>query len=301
MRQRRLFQLAPVAITAVLGGPAPAGAQLAEMRAAAAILPDTVHVGQPFRIGVQVRTPAGVKISFPSVLETTEDLEQVAEADIGRRRARSGVSRAYYRMVAWSAGDHQVPAIPVEVVPSDGGEPFEILVQVPPLTVETVLPADIEGLELRQALPFLNPLPFPWLILLVLAALLAGVWAYRQYRKKEAEPDETMRQLSPWERAQEELRMLVEEWRGGRLAHDAFCDRLEGILKGYLFATEAWAPGVPVRAVVNGNRRLAHALDYSARVRFARLVSGYGGPIEAADTCRGWIAERHQPDGEEAP
>ena len=53
--------------------------------------------------------------------------------------------------------------------------------------VETVLPAEIEGLELRQALPYLRPLPFPLLLLLALAALLVGLWAYRRYGRKEEE------------------------------------------------------------------------------------------------------------------
>lgn len=295
------WRLALLAALSGLAFPAAGVAQVAEMRAAAVLLPDTVHVGQPFRIGVQVKVPRGVEVRFPGVLETTENLEQAGEAQIGKRRPLSGVARAYYRMVAWTAGPHDVPAIRVEVTPaSRGADPFEILVQAPPLTVETVLPEEIEGLELRQALPFLNPLPFPWLLLLAVVVLAIGLWAYRRYRRREPEPAEPVLQLTAWEQAVAALTELVEAWRSGGLAHDAFCDRLEEILHSYLSATENWSPGVPIRAVVNGNRRLAHALNYSALVRFARLAGGYGGPIEASDTCRAWIVSRHAPPEEVA-
>jgi hypothetical protein len=296
MRPAALAPLAVGTIALTLSFPGTSVGQ-EEVRAAAALFPDTVHVGQPFRIGVTVTTPRGAEVRLPGVLETTEDLEQAGEAEIGRRRPRSGASRAYYRMVAWTAGEHEVPPIKVEVFLSEGeAEPIEILVPVPNLTVETVLPAEIAGLELRQALPYLSPLPFPLLLILALIALLVGLWAYRKYRKREEEePEEVPRELTAWERALEELKKLVASWRAGDLTLDAFCDRLEAVLRGYLEATEAWAPGVPTRAVVNGNRGLANALYYSARVRFARLGGGYGGPIEASDACGAWIASRHEP------
>lgn len=296
MRRAALTPLALGTVALVLSFPGTATGQ-EEVRAAAALLPDTVHVGQPFRIGVTVTTPRGAEVRLPGVLETTEDLEQAGEAEIGGRRPRTGTSRAYYRMVAWTAGEHEVPPIKVEVFLSEEeAEPFELLVSVPTLTVETVLPAEIAGLELRQALPYLRPLPFPLLLILALIALLVGLWAYRKYRKREEEePEEAPRELTAWERALEELKKLVASWRAGDLTLDAFCDGLESVLRGYLEATESWAPGVPTRAVVNGNRGLANALHFSARVRFARLGAGYGGPIEASDACGAWIASRHEP------
>ena len=45
-----------------------------QVRAAAALLPDTVLVGQPFRLGVTVRVPSGLRIRFPGALELTDDL-----------------------------------------------------------------------------------------------------------------------------------------------------------------------------------------------------------------------------------
>ncbi len=302
MRRATLAPLALGTVALVLSFPGTSAGQQ-EVRAAAALFPDTVHVGQPFRVGVTVTTPRGAEVRLPGVLESTADLEQVGEAEIGRRRPRTGVSRAYYRMVAWTAGEHDVPPIKVEVfLSAEEAEPLEILVPVPTLTVETVLPAEIAGLELRQALPYLSPLPFPLLLILALIALLVGLWAYRKYRKREEEeePEEVPRELTAWERALEELKKLVASWRAGDLTLDAFCDGLEAVLRGYLEATEAWAPGVPTRAVVNGNRGLANALHYSARVRFARLGGGYGGPIEASDACGAWIASRHEPVEEES-
>lgn len=302
MSRRGLASLAIGVVGAlglVLASPEGSVAQ-EQVRAAAALFPDTVYVGQPFRIGVTVTTPRGAEVRLPAVLETTEDLEQAGEAEIGRRRPLTGTSRAYYRVVVWTAGEHAVPPIKVEVFLSEeDAESVEILVPVPPLFAETVLPAEIEGLELRQALPYLNPLPFPLLLILALMAFLVALWAYRKYRKREEEPEETARELTAWERALEELKKLVESWRAGELTLDGFCDGLEAVFRGYLEATESWAPGVPTRAVVNGNRGLARALYYSARVRFARLGGGYGGPIEASDACRAWIASRHAPVEEE--
>ncbi len=275
-----------------------------QVRAAVTLLPDTVLVGQPFRLGVTVQAPRGLRIRFPGALELTDDLEQVGAVELGHRRPRTGVMRAYYRVVAWTAGEHSVPPIHVELYEDPAaGDPLDLAVAVPPLIVRTVLPADARGLELRQGLPFLGPSPFPWLALLLLIAILVGLWAYHRYRKRDETADEAVRVLTSWERALEELRALAEEWRTGRLTPDAFGDGLEGILWGYLVETEGWVPGRPVRAAVNGDRRFARALDYSARVRFARLEGGYGGPIEATDACQAWIVSRHEPAGapEEAP
>ncbi len=275
-----------------------------QVRAAAALLPDTVLVGQPFRLGVTVQAPRGLRIRFPGALELTDDLEQVGAVELGHRRPRTGVMRAYYRVVAWTAGEHSVPPIHVKLYADPAvGDPLDLAVAVPPLIVRTVLPADARGLELRQGLPFLDPSPFPWIALLLLIAILVGLWAYYRYRKRDETADEAVRVLTLWESALEELRALAEEWRTGRLTPDAFGDRLEGILWGYLAATDGWVPGRPVRAAVNGDRRFARALDYSARVRFARLEGGYGGPIEATDACEAWILSRHEPAGapEEGP
>lgn len=288
---------AALACGAAALSPTDAAAQVSDVRAAAALFPDTVHVGQPLRLGVTVSVPRGMRVRFPFALSAGEDLEQVGEAEIGKRRTRSGTARAYYRLVAWRAGEHEVPSVRVEVLP-DGGESeaFEIVVPVPTLVVESVLPANITGLELRQALPFLTPLPFPLLLLIALAALILGWWAYRRFGSRAAEGETPARELTAWEAALEELKRLVEEWRAGVLSPAAFCDRLEAILKRYLVVTEAWVPGVPARAVANGDGRLRRALEFSARVRFARLGAGYGGPIEASDACGAWIASRHPRD-----
>ena len=87
-----------------------------QVRAAAALLPDTVLVGQPFRLGVTVQAPRGLRIRFPGALELTDDLEQVGAVELGHRRPRTGVMRAYYRVVAWTAGEHSVPPLHVELV-----------------------------------------------------------------------------------------------------------------------------------------------------------------------------------------
>ncbi|MEN8162444.1 MAG: hypothetical protein ABFS41_20400, partial [Myxococcota bacterium] len=92
MRRAGLAPLTLGAVALVLSFPATSAGQ-EEVRAAAALFPDTVHVGQPFRVGVTVTTPRGAEVRLPGVLETTEDLEQAGEAEIGRRRPRTGVSR----------------------------------------------------------------------------------------------------------------------------------------------------------------------------------------------------------------
>ncbi|MEJ2371331.1 MAG: hypothetical protein P8Y07_10870 [Gemmatimonadales bacterium] len=60
--------LASLALTAALVLSLPgASAGQDDVRAAAALFPDTVHVGQPFRIGVTVTTPRGAEVRLPGV------------------------------------------------------------------------------------------------------------------------------------------------------------------------------------------------------------------------------------------
>lgn len=253
-------------------------------RTAAAVRPESVRVGEPFTLGVTVRAEPGVELSFPAYLETGQDLEQLAPA---RVRAEEDTWRAYYRLTAWRPGRTELPSVSVST--REGAR--VAAVSSPALVVQSVLPSDGEDLELRGARPYLGfgrPL-WAW-ILVALGLLLLGLalWRWRRGERERPAP-EPADDTPPEERAMRSLEALVRRWDAGQIAGGAYFDEWEAILRRYAEATRSWPAGAPLRELADGYRSLAHALDRSTLVRFARASVDRHTPRRAADAAAGWI------------
>lgn len=255
-------------------------------RSAAAVRPDTIRVGEPFTLGVTVRSDPGVELSFPSYLDTGEELEQLAPARV--RAEADDTWRAYYRLTAWRAGRTELPRVSVST--REGAS--VAAVSPPPVVVRSVLPPDQEDLELRGARSYLAFGWPPWVwALAALGLLLLGLalWRWRSRRRREAPPPTLPDDTPPEDRAIRALEALVRRWDAGRLEGGAYFDEWEAILRRYAEATRSWPAGTPLRELADGHRSLAHALDRSALVRFARASVDRHTPRRVADAATGWI------------
>lgn len=198
--------------------------------------PDTVTVGDPFRVAVRVDAPAGTSVAFGDVPED-DALQPLGPTRILSDTPRPGMNTAVYPLVAWRTGTILAPVILVQVAAPDE-EPQTFRVSLPLPSVRSVLPADTAGVEPRGAKDILaseDVLPGWLLLALVLLLLLAAaaVWRWAAFGRTPhpAEPP-----LRPREKALAELERarslgLVEagDWKG-------FFSLVSGALRNYLVA-----------------------------------------------------------------
>ncbi|MFQ5747120.1 MAG: hypothetical protein ACE5HF_07875 [Gemmatimonadota bacterium] len=289
-------------------GPGPPGQERPgrEALAVSALEPDSTRVGEPFLLGVSVAAPPGAVVRFPSVLPSTEGLEQLAAPEISRPDSGARAWRAYYRMTAWHAGEVGLPDVEVAVA-GPGGSPATIAVPGPTLTVLSVLPPDSAAPDLRPARPPVELGGWPWPWLLAALAVLVLLWlAWRALRRRGAREEAVEpASVTPAEAALAELARLREEREAGRIRQDAFYDGLEAVLKTYLAATRGRSAGTPVRPLpvpagsgapgVAGAARAA--LGRTQLVRFGRIRLDVA-VVADAEACARWV----EADGrEDAP
>jgi hypothetical protein len=266
--------------------PPSAAGQEGKVTVAAAIEPDTAHVGESVLLGVTVRARDVRSVGFPALLPLTDPLEQKGPIE-QRAVTEDGEWRAYYRILAWQAGEQRVPAFEVAVRTADDERRLEVAPG--PLFVATVLPTDTAGLQLREARPLLRITGPSWAWLL-LAALGVAAWLYWLWRRRSA-PAAASVPLTPFEQTLESLRRLRRGWREGRLTAPQLYDGLEVTLRGYAEATRAWRPGASLKRLTNGDRGLATALANSVLVRFARVAPSDATALASIDAGESWVRE----------
>lgn len=185
MRMACAFALLLTAMTAV-----DARAQTAEVRASAAVVPQTITVGDVFHAAIRVAAPAGMEIVFPDSLELPREVESAGRREI-RIDTIGGEHQvtAVYPLTAWRPGD--VPLPPAEITVRDTAGARTIEVSFPAFALASVLPTDTAGIEPKPAKDVLGANRIWWPILLaagVLLALLAALWWW--YRRRA--PHETV-------------------------------------------------------------------------------------------------------------
>lgn len=265
-----------------------ADSEMPTARGVFGLAPDTVRVGEPFTLGLAVRTEPGYRVRFPRLLPLGDDFEQRSPAET--RRFGAGEWRVYYRLVAWRREPGDLPSIDVEI--AGGDEVRTVGYRPPAVAVRSVLPGPAEEPALRPPRPPLERAGFPWLLFLgalVLVGGLAGLLL--RGRGSGARQTEAAGTEEPAARALRELAELRRRRAAGELAGAAVYDALEAVLRRYAEATRGWRPGVPMTALADGDRHLAGALDRSALARFARLEARREPALAAIAATEAWVRE----------
>jgi hypothetical protein len=147
------------------------------LAASAGVAPDTVTVGDHFRVLLRVQAPAGATVAFPdfSLVEPVEAIDSVRV-----RRDSLGAWIATYRLVAWTTSDSLVAAMPIRVRSPDAAvQDLRVRVKLP--FVRSVLPADTSlhvPKPAKAVIPIVvtGPTPRGWLVpAILLATVLAGI------------------------------------------------------------------------------------------------------------------------------
>lgn len=257
--------------------------------------PDTVRVGEPFTLGVTMRTEAPGEVRFPPALTLPDELEQTAGAEM--RSSEDGLeSRAYYPLVAWRAEQIQIPEFSIATLVAGASAPREIVVEPPVVEVLTVLPDSTEEeLELREARPLLRIRGPSWLWLLLGLLALAPLWWWWSRRLSAAAIGPP---LGPGERALHALAELRGRTKRGEVGGAELFDGIENALRGYVSATRAWRPSQTLAGLGRDDEGLAAALARSALARFARMRISLRGSLAAIDAAIGFVRRDSEPEPE---
>jgi hypothetical protein len=275
-----------VAAMAALGVAAAGGAH--GQTARAAVLADTIRVGDVVPVAVRVTVGPGERVGLPLLLPLEgPDLENVARVQERVETLDDGTSQVtgVYTVTPWRPGPAALPPLAVHVQ-DPGGTARTVQVTLPELEVVSVLPA---------AADLVDPMPpkdvlgrsFAWwpllLLLLVLLALLAvGIWWARRRRRTPEAVAAPVPAVPPRERALEALRKARDAGHVERGEWKEFYTRVSMALRDYLDAVDpAWGEDLTTTEVVARVRQaagpeaaasLAGLLRPADQVKFARRV-----------------------------
>jgi hypothetical protein len=180
-----------------------AAAQQFPVKAGVTVAPDTVKVGDPFRVTVGIRGPKGATIEFPRATDSASAVQSLDPVAVRQSADTTGVEQyGDYRVAAWDVGEQQI-RLPDAIVRFNGAERRVPLSGA--VFVASVLPADSAQRVPKPPRPLFEFNVFPWWLVaaIVAAAVALGLllwWWFRRRRKPAA-----ARVVDPFERAESEF------------------------------------------------------------------------------------------------
>lgn len=163
-------------------------AQEVRVQRAVVVQPETVTVGDPFRVVVRIRAARGADVGFPDGPGSSGAVEAVDPVQIVSSPDSSATDQsAVYRLTAWDVGRISIVLGNVRV--AFGRTVQEIALGEISVFVASVLPADTT-LHVPKPARDVLPLPAPWWWWLIIAATVAAIiallwwWLRRRRRLK---------------------------------------------------------------------------------------------------------------------
>lgn len=219
----------------LLQAPAPpqAAAPQTTVQMGYTVVPETVTVGQPFRVSVRVRAPRGAVVAFPAAPDTTGPVQALDPRQLGAAGDPSSVDEtAVYRMAAWEIGVEPIGLGDV-TVRVDGAD-RRISLAGARVVVASVLPADTAKRVPKPARDIFAAQPpwwWPWLpIALAAALLLLLLWLWWRRRRRDTVENEVVAiEVAEREFSRVEAMGLLEAGERGR-----FVALMVDVLRDYL-------------------------------------------------------------------
>jgi hypothetical protein len=157
------------------------------VKAGVTVVPDTVRIGDPFRITIGVRAPRGATIEFAKAMDSTASVQSLDPVAV-RSSADTTATEQYadYRAAAWDVGSQPIRV--ADVVVRFNGAERHIPVAGNAVFVRSILPADSAQRKPKppRALFEFNQFPW-WLWALIAAAIIAIgllIWWWRRRRRR---------------------------------------------------------------------------------------------------------------------
>jgi hypothetical protein len=181
-------------------------AQPALIQRGVAVTPESVTVGDPFRVSVRVRAPRGATIEFPSRPDSGTGVDPLDPVDVALSSDSTVVEQtATYRVAAWDVGT--LPIRFADILVRDGPTVRRVRVGDVKVQVVSVLPAD-SALRVPKPPRTVFEFGLPWwvwgLAILAAAILLAPIlWLVRRRRTaRQAPPDPYLEALREFDRVE---------------------------------------------------------------------------------------------------
>lgn len=154
------------------------------------VAPDSISVGDPFQLVVRLQVPAGARIRWPRLADSTADVVMDGDVRLADQDTRIGWQewRAVYDLRAWNIG--RVPiGLPPIVVHVDGSGDSVLVPLDATARVRSVLPGDTTlhvPKPARDLFPRVTPWWTQWWPALVTLAVLAAflLWRSRRVRRR---------------------------------------------------------------------------------------------------------------------
>ena len=192
-------------VTAMLVSASPAFAQQIAVKSGVTVAPDSVRIGDPFRITVGVRAPVGASIEFPRVLDSTATIQSLDPVTV-RTSADTGAVEQYaeYRVAAWDVGTQPIRLEDVLVRLNGGTRRIPIVGTV---FVRSLLPKDSAQRVPKPPRALFEPNPFPWWLWVLIAAAIIALILWWMRRRRQKKPALAI-VVDPYERAEAEFQRI---------------------------------------------------------------------------------------------
>ena len=291
---------AAVAWAAIAQAPGP-------VRVEAAVVPETVTVGDRFVYRVRVRAAAGTHVTFPAALEPTDSVEGAAPVEV--RTSGDSLWTAEYEYVAWAPGVRDLPGFDITVRAPGGGT---VTRTVPPheVVVASVLPAGADAVSPRGPKDVWGR-SWAWWELALLAlgvALVVGGAALLWRRLRRRVPPIPRVSADPKAVARHALEALEQVGKGWLIRGEAkpYYTQLSQILRYYLEAVdERWGPDLTTAELVVRLRsdgvssyhafELGDILGEADLVKFAPVRPWMRDAVALTERARLWVEEFEPP------
>jgi len=275
-------------------------AQVARVGQAAAVslgvvvLPETVTVGEPFRVVVRLRAPRGATLDFPQAPDSGTGVEALDPVDVAPSADTLVTEQtATYRLAAWDVGARRI-RLPDVLVRADGAVRRVPVGGALSVFVASVLPADSSERDPRPARPLyeFGP-PWWWWALVALAALgVVGAlwWLWRRRRRTPLEARRSPREQADEEFARiEALELVLAGERGHHVA--LMTDVLRRYLSQVLPAAAPSLTTVELLGRLRGEGRVPLA-RLSRLLQAIDVVKFAGAPIEGPEATAAGVEAR---------
>lgn len=175
------------------------GAQEGPIQRGVVVQPESVTVGDPFRVVVRVRAPLGSVIEFPAAPDSAEKVEPLDRVVVEQSDDSTAVEQtATWRLAAWDVGRRMLRFPDILVRQGDAVRRIDVGRQLS-VEVVSVLPADtsLHVPKPARAVFTFGP-PWWWWLLVALAAVAVGTLFWWWWRRRTRVPGAA---LDPYDEA----------------------------------------------------------------------------------------------------
>jgi hypothetical protein len=184
---RKLYIAAALAFASSLARSGTLSAQQLQVKAGVTVAPDSVRIGDPFRVTVGIRAPRGATIVFPRATDSTSTVQSL-DPVVVRTSADTTAVEQYgdYRVAAWDVGSQPIKLD--DVVVRLNGVERHIPLSAYKVFVRSMLPQDSAQRVPKPPRALFETSIFPWWIWALIAAAIVGlgllIWWWMRRRRK---------------------------------------------------------------------------------------------------------------------